>query len=426
MRRSLIVTLEGQDVGTLQENDGIWSLDYAPEWIKSGFPISPGLPLRESIVDTGSDRPVQYFFDNLLPEEDARKRLIQSLNMGPLDAWQLLTLLGGESTGALTLLPPGETLPAPDIRRLNNEDLEARIQAMPRIPLGEKAPKHMSIAGAQDKLLVHIDGNGQLHEPVGSEVSTHILKPDSYSDHYPASSINEWFCARLAKALKLPITLVELRYVPSSIYLISRFDRYFASGKWWRKHVIDGAQLLSLYAGNKYQRSGAKGILDIISLVRSKAPTRIRLFQWTLFNVLIGNNDAHLKNVSFVVDRYGIALAPFYDMLSTASWSTPEQVGAHGTVWPNIALTHPIGEATTFADVRRKHLHEFGDQIGLPKRTVDMITNAMSGAILQEARDIQSEFESRTDIPEKLHAGQSRMIRTILSMPISEMVKQLQ
>ena len=119
MRRSLIVTLEGQDVGTLQENDGIWSLDYAPEWIKSGFPISPGLPLRESIVDTGSDRPVQYFFDNLLPEEDARKRLIQSLNMGPLDAWQLLTLLGGESTGALTLLPPGETLPAPDIRRLN-------------------------------------------------------------------------------------------------------------------------------------------------------------------------------------------------------------------------------------------------------------------------------------------------------------------
>ena len=131
-----------------------------------------------------------------------------------------------------------------------------------------------------------------------------ILKPDSYSDHYPASSINEWFCARLAKALKLPITLVELRYVPSSIYLISRFDRYFASGKWWRKHVIDGAQLLSLYAGNKYQRSGAKGILDIISLVRSKAPTRIRLFQWTLFNVLIGNNDAHLKNVSFVVFNF--------------------------------------------------------------------------------------------------------------------------
>lgn len=425
MKRSLRVTLEGREVGTLQENDGAWSMHYAPAWIESGFPLSPGIPLRESVVDTGSERPVQYFFDNLLPEEDARKRLIRSLNKGPLDSWQLLALLGAESSGALTLLLPGEQLPAPGMRLLTDEDLEARIRAMPRTPLGERSPKHMSIAGAQDKLLVCLDENGQLHEPVGSQLSTHILKPDSYSDHYPASSINEWFCARLAEALNVPIPKVELRYVPSSVYLIQRFDRYFSMGAWRRSHVIDGAQLLSLYAGNKYQSAGAEAIRKMLSFVRAKNPARTRLFQWTLFNVMIGNNDAHLKNLSFFVDREGIALAPFYDMLSTASWFTPELAGAYGPVWPDLPLSYPVGGAAIFADIRRSHLYRFGEEIGMAKRTMDAVTDRMLAEIQAKAGAIQAEFEFRKDVPLQVRAGQSRMIRTIMSMPIPEMVRQL-
>jgi serine/threonine-protein kinase HipA len=43
-----------------------------------------------------------------------------------------------------------------------------------------------------------------------------------------------------------------------------------------------------------------------------------RLIQWVVFNVLIGNNDAHGKNISFLLSHDGVRLAPFYDLLSTA------------------------------------------------------------------------------------------------------------
>lgn len=34
-----------------------------------------------------------------------------------------------------------------------------------------------------------------------------------------------------------------------------------------------------------------------------------------MFNYLIGNSDAHAKNVSVLIDETGYALAPFYDLL---------------------------------------------------------------------------------------------------------------
>jgi serine/threonine-protein kinase HipA len=39
------------------------------------------------------------------------------------------------------------------------------------------------------------------------------------------------------------------------------------------------------------------------------------VLRWLVFNYLVGNSDAHAKNISFVVDARGLALAPFYDLL---------------------------------------------------------------------------------------------------------------
>ena len=72
MTRSLDVFIDAARVATLFENQGIWSLHYDPEWLRSGFDLAPGLPLSAApIVDSGSVRPVQWFFDNLLPEDAA-------------------------------------------------------------------------------------------------------------------------------------------------------------------------------------------------------------------------------------------------------------------------------------------------------------------------------------------------------------------
>ncbi|HUF82783.1 MAG TPA: HipA N-terminal domain-containing protein, partial [Burkholderiales bacterium] len=151
MTRSLDVFIDAARIATLFENQGIWSLHYDPEWIRSGFDLAPGLPLSAApIVDSGSVRPVQWFFDNLLPEDAARAKLFASLPRKRGDAWDLLERFGAESAGALTLLPPGTAQAEGGLQPLSDVQLQARILAMPQRPLAANAPKKMSLAGAQE------------------------------------------------------------------------------------------------------------------------------------------------------------------------------------------------------------------------------------------------------------------------------------
>lgn len=424
MSRELDVLSEGRRIGRLFENAGIWSFEYAGDWLADGYPLAPGLPLRpERILDSGTARPVQWFFDNLLPEEMARTRLIASLEQGAWDAWQLLEHFGSESAGAITLLKPGASLAAPALIPLPDALLEARIQATPRVPLGSDAPKKMSLAGAQEKLPVVMDETGQLFDPVGAQVSTHILKPDSLSEHYPASAVNEWFCARVAQELGLPVPPVQLRFVPSCVYLIERFDRVRVDGLLVRRHTLDATQLLSLSAGSKYTLSGVEALRDVIGLCRAKAPTRIALFRWAVFNVLIGNGDAHLKNLSLFAGKDGYALAQHYDLVSTASWARPELVG-YGSIWPDIALSFPLGDATSFQDIRRAHLFQFAEALGLPQMSAAREVARLVGGVAAAADRIIAEFE-QCDCPPNLRGGLMRMLLAIRHLPVALMQAQL-
>ncbi|HEY5581034.1 MAG TPA: hypothetical protein VIK56_07710 [Rhodoferax sp.] len=49
----------------------------------------------------------------------------------------------------------------------------------------QAAPKRMSLAGAQHKMIV-VRGGNELFEPLPGTPSTHILKPNSLSPHYPS------------------------------------------------------------------------------------------------------------------------------------------------------------------------------------------------------------------------------------------------
>jgi serine/threonine-protein kinase HipA len=424
MNRVLDVLIGNERVGQLEENSGIWSFVYNADWLTNGYSLAPGLPLRAApILDTGSERPVQWFFDNLLPEEMARTRLVASLDKDEWDAWRLLERFGAESAGALTLLNPGESLPVAALAPLPDDQLQARILAMPQWPLGAAAPKKMSLAGAQEKLPVVVDETGTLFEPVGAQMSTHILKPDALSEFYPASAVNEWFCARVAQEVGLPVPQVMLRYVPACIYLIQRFDRNWINGELVRRHALDAAQLLSLSSGSKYTLSGVKALNDVVAICRAKAPTRITLFRWTLFNVLIGNGDAHLKNLSLFADREGYSLAPHYDLLSTAAWARPELVN-HGATWPDIELSFPLGKARTFREIRREDLLQFSEELGLPQSAALRELKRLVSGVSLAAEKVMLEFESM-DVPNAMRGGQLRMLRAIRHLPVSTMQKQL-
>ena len=156
--RTLCVFLNDKPVGTLSEGEDLWSFAYNAQWAQApdSFDLAPGLPRAERVhQDGGTSRPVQWYFDNLLPEETLRETVTKEAGIKGDDAFALLEYLGAESAGSLVLLPPGEKAPARDgLQALSDAQLSQRIRNLPRASLGSGAPKRMSVAGAQHKLLV--------------------------------------------------------------------------------------------------------------------------------------------------------------------------------------------------------------------------------------------------------------------------------
>jgi serine/threonine-protein kinase HipA len=52
---------------------------------------------------------------------------------------------------------------------------------------------------------------------------------------------------------------------------------------------------------------------------------RLKLLQWTTFNILTQNYDAHGKNISFFVSKRGLELTPFYDLVNIGAIITEIQ-----------------------------------------------------------------------------------------------------
>ncbi|MBT9291830.1 HipA domain-containing protein [Prosthecodimorpha staleyi] len=422
--RTLVASINGQPVGELGEVAGLWSFTYVESWLENAqrYPLSPHLALRaEPHIDGGSNRPVQWFFDNLLPEEAQRTLLATDAKIDAADAFGLLAYYGAESAGALTLLPPEAQVPAGGLRPLPDADLSARIKALPNAPLGRHAVKRMSLAGAQHKLAVVIE-NGALFEPIGAQPSTHILKPDHPDEDYPHSVINEWFSMRLARALGLEVPDVERRYVPEPVYLIRRFDRQQTAAEWRRLHAIDACQLLNLDRSFKYARGSVETLAALAELCRSPALARTRLFNWLVFNVLLGNGDAHLKNLSFLVTSAGIQPAPFYDLLSTAIYDSRlyQKQG-----WPDgSTLAWPVMGAGRFSALNRPILIDAARTLGLQAATAERLISRQHGRIVGIAEEMLAEIEAGNDgivTPQ----GEQRCLRGVLHTIIREMAGRL-
>lgn len=431
--RSLRASINQLEVGILQEVAGLWSFQYGAGWLGNprGFALSPHLPLTaETLLDGASKRPVQWYFDNLLPEEGQRILLAGDAKMDAADAFGLLAWYGAESAGSMTLLPP-EAAPqmAEPLRPLPDDALEARIRQLPKAPLTHAAIKRMSLAGAQHKLAVVLQDDA-LFEPAGATPSTHILKPDHPDEDYPHSVINEWFVMRLAKRLGLDVPEVHRRYVPSPVYLIDRFDRIPDGQGWQRRHVIDACQLLGLDRSFKYSQGSMESLAALANACRSPAVARARLFGWLVFNVLVGNSDAHLKNLSFLVSHEGVQLAPFYDLLSVTTYDslTFDKKG-----WPTqTQLAWPILGVRHFSDINHGLLLEAGASLNLAKGTAQRLLENLRSRAVQEAEALYAEVEAenakiasaRLELSATM-AGESRCLRAILHTVLKEMAKQI-
>ncbi len=431
--RVLIASINGREVGRLEADNGIWSFQYNEAWLDhaQAYALSPHLPLQKArIVDDSSIRHVQWYFDNLLPEEGQRILIAGDAGVDAADAFSLLEYYGAESAGSLTLLPPDTVEQSSDsLKALSMESLSARIKQLPRVSLTQAAEKRMSLAGAQHKLAVVLSNDG-LYEPVGPSPSTHILKPDHPDADYPHSVINEWFVMRLARRLDLLVPEVRRLYVPEPVYVVARFDRTLTEHGWQRLHVIDACQLLGLDRSFKYAKGSVETLLAIASACRASAIVKTRLFSWLVFNTLVGNGDAHLKNLSFLVSSSGIQLAPHYDLLSTGAYDSP----AFGKQsWPYATtLAWPLQGAEKFAALNLEIFLAAADFLSLKQVTARRLISAQVMRIPRLAIELYDEVEAENrlliDTRPALAAtlaGELRCLRTIVHSVIKEMAGRL-
>lgn len=434
--RRLDVFYNALRVGTLAEDNDLWRFDYDAKWQRSpkAFDLSPALPRAQGVIrDGGSDRPVQWYFDNLLPEEALRQVVAKEANLPSEDAFSLLAYYGAESAGALELLEPEtiNTLPTGK-QRLSYDALSRRIRSLPQASLQKESPKRMSLAGAQHKMLIILEGD-TVYEPEAGTPSTHILKPDHPDQTgYPGSVINEYFTMRLAGALGLDVPAVQWRYVPEPVYIVERFDRaYDGEGQVQRRHAIDTCQLLNRARTYKYSGANLDSMNQAISLCRSRITARMAVFRWLAFNILTGNSDNHLKNLSYLVSREGIQIAPAYDLLSTAVYDT-RALADERERWPHCELAlHISSEHRTFGQVTRDDLIQAGVAIGLARQTAERELDRQRRMILTTADqlidDIHEEHRRLCDrspdpTASRRHWGtQDKVLRSIRHIILSEM-----
>lgn len=417
--RELKVYINSSLVGTLFEDNDIWSFQYADEWLckPESYALCSDIPLeKKAQTDGSSKRYVQWFFDNLLPEEGARTLLARDINVDEADSFGILSVVGAESAGALTLSVEEISDSSPEVIALTFADLNSRIASLPNIPLNNVESKRMSIAGAQHKMLVVLD-KGQFYEPVGSTPSSHILKPEhSNPDLYWQTVRNEWFVMNLAKSLGLNVPATDVYYFPAAAYVIKRFDRQGDYPEQMRVHALDACQALGLSRSSKYALSNVEQLRTFAESLRNKGAAKIAIFNWAIFNAIVGNTDAHLKNLSCLVSDQGALLSPMYDLLCTAIYE-----GERGHL--NAQLSQPMGNAKTLSELTREDAIKFAEQLGLPDKLSLNLLERLLSEIEFNADALIKQVESLPEIPHK--AGELRMLREIRYKLIAEMVVKL-
>ena len=286
--------------------------------------LSCSLPVREGPFDSTA------FFDGVLPEGQYRLDLAERAGVGPRDTFGLLARYGRDIAGALVVLDAEKDTPprTGNVVEMDDEMLTHEISQIGDRPLGVHADSELSIAGLQDKMLLVAVAPGRWGRPRGGAPSTHILKLDHRVHRGVVAA--EADAMRLAKEVGLTTATVEIRQVADiDCLIVSRFDReQHPDGSLTRIHQEDACQALGLPPTTKYEiRRGGGGpdfasIARLLDLYASDVPAELdRLASVATFTALIGNADAHGKNLAFLHPEPGrITAGPLYDTVPTVLW----------------------------------------------------------------------------------------------------------
>ncbi len=198
---------------------------------------------------------------------------------------------------------------SPRLKSLKDFPFSAEDQVREAIARAAK----MSIQGVQPKLSVRLNVKNEIFEIMDTG-GRYIFKPQTMN--YREVPENEDVTMRLASLIGIDVPLHGLLYSKDDTmtYFIRRFDRV---GRNKKIPVEDFAQLSGKDRATKYESSMEQIISLIEQFCTFPAIEKLKLFNLTLFNYLVGNEDMHLKNFSVIRRDLKVELSPAYDLLNS-------------------------------------------------------------------------------------------------------------
>lgn len=314
------VRLHGIDIGTISCYSSKSSFRFSDEYYWRadrpvlGFWFENGMR-REAGVKGRSVLPL--WFSNLLPEGLLRTIVCAQHGLREEDEPGILAVLGNDLPGAVTVSRIGDPVPGP---------ADDAMQSSDSTSFSKDSLIRASIAGNVLKFSMK-SRDQRLTLPGSGEYGDRIVKL-SPPGEYDALVHNEFYVMSLAKACGIEVPDFDVVHrenveiAPSDwataeehAFSIARFDRSDQG----RVHMEDFCQ-----AGNLpgFQRSKYQSSVEYVMKVAYRnydLPSLVECVRRTVFNMLCGNDDAHLKNWSLVYpDRRNGVLSPAYDLVCTA------------------------------------------------------------------------------------------------------------
>lgn len=381
-------------VGSLANIDGDIRFSYDDSY--EGQAISFSLPLAK---EPASTRATACFFSALIPEGTARKEFARMLHASESEFSPFLERLNDESIGALLFSDTDEE----PCRDAAYEAVESgffdEMAVKPfETAIATMGKTRLSLSGAMAKVgLYKSEENGAWFYPLNGAASTHIVKAAN-SEQFPLETINEALCLGVAGRVGLPAAECSLLPVNAGepLLAVRRYDRGFSNAS---REVSGMASPCRLHQEDFSQAAGVALKYEptdgnYLSLIASVAGAACAngfgeanlVFEYTLFDYLMGNCDNHLKNYALLYDASWSTreVAPIYDVVSTVEY-------------PSVYLEMGIsfGGNRRIDQVSRFAIEQSAKMCGLPPKMASNalveLHDALAAAVASEADCIRQQ-----------------------------------
>ena len=315
------------------------------------------LTMTQKGMDGYSSSPLHPIFAQNLPEGFNRRLITEKLaRYAKVNDMYLLALQGEQGIGILSYkselnLPEAESLSLSEILSYRSKE--------PLFPqLLDKYSLRTSLAGMQPKVSIPNSNTVQSD----STVQQRDLIVKSFDTEFPLLTINEFVCMQAAQhcGLEPPQTYLSENL---ETYVVERFDK-----------TSDGTKLgyedftTLMKKSNdpcaKYT-SSYETLLKATYLYTASVAEVEKMYKYIVFNCLIGNGDAHLKNfaLQYSSDMKNIFVSPPFDLTHTLIYeSIDNQMAlklAGSKAFPDLSHLIKLAESDQFRIRNPKAIIEF-------------------------------------------------------------------